>query len=292
MSPTTLRTLLLGEGPPVVILHGYGLSPFSYRGTAELLAWRTRVAVPAIFALHGRWSYERALQALLATLDSLELDQVTLIGHSFGGGLELGLAARYPERVVELVFADTLGMSREWMLAEEAVRPMTLFRLATPTAAVDFTHSWLSHPMQMVRAAWWGFVSDRRQEVATIARAGLPLPRAVGKPRHPAQPPGRSRVCAGSRRLVHGRQPTRRCRTRGPRLDVPLPGPFRRVPGQAGPGRPVGDLADLARAHQRGAGGLDGAPRVAALEVVVDQPERLHGSVDRRRADEAKPAAP
>jgi pimeloyl-ACP methyl ester carboxylesterase len=174
MSPTTLRTLLLGEGPPVVILHGYGLSPFSYRGTAELLAWRTRVAVPAIFALHGRWSYERALQALLATLDRLELDQVTLIGHSFGGGLELGLAARYPERVVELVFADTLGMSREWMLAEEAVRPMTLFRLATPTAAVDFTHSWLSHPMQMVRAAWWGFVSDRRQEVATIARAGLP----------------------------------------------------------------------------------------------------------------------
>jgi pimeloyl-ACP methyl ester carboxylesterase len=174
MSAATLRTLLLGEGPPVVILHGYGLSPLSYRGTAELLAWRTRVAVPAIFALHGRWSYERALAALVATLDRLELDRVTLIGHSFGGGLELGLAARHPERVVELVFADTLGMSREWVLAKEAVRPMTLFRLATPTAAVDFTRSWLSHPMEMVRAAWWGFVSDRRQEVATIARTGLP----------------------------------------------------------------------------------------------------------------------
>jgi pimeloyl-ACP methyl ester carboxylesterase len=166
--------MIVGEGPPVVILHGYGLSPFSYRGTAELLGWRTRVAVPAIFALHGRWSYERALQMLVATLDRLGLDRVTLIGHSFGGGLELGLAARYPERVVELVFADTLGMSREWVLAKEAARPMTLFRLATPTAAVDFTQSWLSHPMQMIRAAWWGFVSDRRQEVATIARAGLP----------------------------------------------------------------------------------------------------------------------
>jgi pimeloyl-ACP methyl ester carboxylesterase len=164
----------VGEGPPVLILHGYGLSPFSYRGTAELLAWRTQVAVPAIFALHGRWSYERALQMLVATLDRLGLDRVTVIGHSFGGGLELGLAARYPERVIELVFADTLGMSREWVLAEEAVRPMTLFRLATPTAAVDFTRSWLTHPAQMIRAAWWGFVSDRRQEVATIASAGLP----------------------------------------------------------------------------------------------------------------------
>ena len=168
-SPDTLRTLIVGDGPPVVILHGYGLSPFTYRGLAELLAWRTRVAVPAIFALHGRWSYERALTALVATLDRLGMERVTLIGHSFGGGLELGLAARHPERVVELVFADTLGMSREWVLAEEAVRPMTLFRLATPTAALDFTRSWVSHPMQMVRAAWWGFVSDRRQEVATIA---------------------------------------------------------------------------------------------------------------------------
>jgi pimeloyl-ACP methyl ester carboxylesterase len=166
--------MTVGEGPPVVILHGYGLSPLSYRGTAELLGWRTRVAVPAIFALHGRWSYERALQMLMATLDGLGLDRVTLIGHSFGGGLELGLAARYPERVVELVFADTLGMSREWVLAREAARPMTLLRLATPTAAVDFTQSWLSHPMQMIRAAWWGFVSDRRREVAAIARAGLP----------------------------------------------------------------------------------------------------------------------
>ena len=86
--------------------------------------------------------------------------------------------SRHPERVVELVFADTLGMSREWVLAEEAVRPMTLFRLATPTAALDFTRSWVSHPMQMVRAAWWGFVSDRRQEVATIARTrSVPSPR-------------------------------------------------------------------------------------------------------------------
>jgi pimeloyl-ACP methyl ester carboxylesterase len=178
MPADTLRTIVVGEGPPVVILHGYGLSPWSYRGLADLLAWRTRVAVPAIFALHGRWSYEGALRALEATLDSLGLEQVTMIGHSFGGGLELGFAARHPERVVELVFADTLGMRHEWSLAEEAANPRTLMlsllRMATVSAGVDFTRSWLTHPMEMVRAAWWGFVSDRTQEVTTIAREGLP----------------------------------------------------------------------------------------------------------------------
>lgn len=178
MPGDTMRAIVLGDGPPVVILHGYGLSPWIYRGLADLLAWRTRVAVPAIFALHGRWSYERALRALEATLDSLGFERVTMIGHSFGGGLELGFAARHPERVVELVFADTLGMRHEWTLAEEAANPRTLMlsalRMATVPAAVDFTRSFVSHPMDMVRAAWWGFVSDRSQEVATIAREGLP----------------------------------------------------------------------------------------------------------------------
>ena len=177
MPAETLRTIVVGEGPPVVILHGYGLSPWSYRGTAALLGWRTRVAVPAIFALNGRWSYERALDALVATLDDLGFDRVTMIGHSFGGGLELGFAARYPERVVELVFADTLGMRHEWSLAEEAANPRTLMlsllRMATVSAAVDFTHSWVTHPIEMVRAAWWGFVSDRRQEVALCVREGI-----------------------------------------------------------------------------------------------------------------------
>jgi pimeloyl-ACP methyl ester carboxylesterase len=179
MPADTLRTIVMGEGPPVVILHGYGLSPRSYRGLADLLAWRTRVAVPAIFALEGRrWSHKNCIDALEATLDSLGFDQVTLIGHSFGGGIELGFAARHPERVVELVFADTLGMCHEWTLAEEAANPrtlmLTMLRMATVSAAVDFTHSWLTHPVEMVRAAWWGFVSNRTREVATIAREGLP----------------------------------------------------------------------------------------------------------------------
>lgn len=165
--------MVLGEGAPIVILHGYGLAPRTYRRTAELLAARAMVVVPALFALGRRWTYQRAVDALVAMLDDLGLERVSLIGHSFGGGLELGLAARHPERVVELVFADTLGLSREWTLAEEAVHPVHLLRLATSRAIIDFTRTMVTHPTEMARAAWWGFTSDRGSEVATIAAAGL-----------------------------------------------------------------------------------------------------------------------
>ena len=67
------------------------------------------------------------LDAFTASLDRLGVDKVTLIGHSFGGGIELGFAARFPGRVVELVFSDTLAVSRQWGLADEALRhPMRL----------------------------------------------------------------------------------------------------------------------------------------------------------------------
>lgn len=168
-----LPAMDLGRGSPIVILHGYALSPRMYAPVAQVLAGRARVIVPDLFGLRGRWSYERTLAAICSTLDRLGLDQVTLVGHSFGGGFELGLAARHPQRVTELVFADTLGLSREWVLAEEAAHPVNLFRLAWPPAVAEFGRTWIARPVTLARAAWWGFTSDRRAEVGAIASAGL-----------------------------------------------------------------------------------------------------------------------
>jgi pimeloyl-ACP methyl ester carboxylesterase len=165
----------MGEGAPVVLLHGYAMRPDTYGGLADLLARRCRVIVPDLFAFRGRWSYPKVLDAFIATLDRLKLDRVTLIGHSFGGGIELGFAARYPGRVVELVFSDTLAVSREWGLADEVLRhPLGLFRLATPTAAAAFVGSWATHPRQLVGAGWWGFTSGRDGDGVEVARAGMP----------------------------------------------------------------------------------------------------------------------
>src|SRR5438132_12624628 len=99
-----LRCFSLRARPPLVLLHGFAMQPETYLPLARLLADRARVVIPAIFALPGRWTFERALGCLEATLDERGLDRVSLLGHSFGGGLELGLAARQPDRVVECVF--------------------------------------------------------------------------------------------------------------------------------------------------------------------------------------------
>jgi pimeloyl-ACP methyl ester carboxylesterase len=165
----------IGAGPPVVLLHGYAMRPDTYRPLADLLAPQCRVIVPDLFAFRGSWRYPTVLDAFTASLDGLELDKVTLIGHSFGGGIELGFAARFPGRVVELVFSDTLAVSRQWGLADEALRhPMRLLWLATPTAASAFARSWIAHPRQLVAAGWWGFTSERDGDAEACARAGLP----------------------------------------------------------------------------------------------------------------------
>ena len=50
---------------------------------------------------------------------------------------------------------------------------MNLARMASPRAAVDFIASWLTHPAELVGAAWWGFTSDRRAEIRVVAGAGI-----------------------------------------------------------------------------------------------------------------------
>jgi pimeloyl-ACP methyl ester carboxylesterase len=180
MAPTSsnarpLRCVTVGDGPPLVLLHGYAMQPETYLPLARLLADRARVVIPAIFALPGRWSFDHAIECLELTVDEQGLDRMSLLGHSFGGGLELDLACRRPERIVECVFSDTLADRREFRLAEEALRnPPRLLGMASVPAAEAFFKSFITHPVQLIRAAWWGFTSDRTEDIGRIVRAGIP----------------------------------------------------------------------------------------------------------------------
>lgn len=177
-----LPTLDLGTGNALLIMHGFGLQPRTYEAAAALLAERCRVLLPSLLVPTARrrrcarrsWSPLELLDALVACLDERGVERFSVVGHSFGGALELELAVRVPERITELVFVDTLAMSREWKLAAEALHPVHLLWMATPRAAVDFAASAASHPLCLARAAWWGFRSDRRSQVATLAASGTP----------------------------------------------------------------------------------------------------------------------
>lgn len=100
--------------PPVVLVHGFGASAYSWRKvTAELPELRT-VALD----LHGFGYTERPpglapytrrgqVELVRGVLDRLGLDRVHLVGHSYGGAIALAFAARYPERLLSLTAVDS-----------------------------------------------------------------------------------------------------------------------------------------------------------------------------------------
>jgi pimeloyl-ACP methyl ester carboxylesterase len=175
--PRSLRCIDIGAGDPALILHAFGVQPDVYRPLGEILANRARVLIPDLFDLSARWerwSFDVVLDYLTFTLDELGIDRSTLVGHSFGGGIALGLAARRPDRVSECVFADTLGANYRLSLALEAARPIGLLRTASRPAAISFLRSWAAHPVQLASAAVDGYRSRRDVDIDTVRRTRLP----------------------------------------------------------------------------------------------------------------------
>ena len=104
-----------GSGEPVVLIHGFGASTYSWRKVMPALAASHRVVA---IDLNGfgytqrptsRASYTREAQAklVLGTLDALGIDRAHIVGHSYGGGLTLYLASRHPERFRTMVLVDS-----------------------------------------------------------------------------------------------------------------------------------------------------------------------------------------
>ncbi|HZZ46672.1 MAG TPA: alpha/beta fold hydrolase [Pseudonocardia sp.] len=114
---TQTRVLIAGTGDPLLFLHGAGglmWDPF-----LEALAGRYTVYAPehpgaadsdALSHLPGIWELVLFYDELL---DGLELDQVRVVGHSFGGMVATELAANSPRRVERLALLAPLGLWRD-----------------------------------------------------------------------------------------------------------------------------------------------------------------------------------
>jgi pimeloyl-ACP methyl ester carboxylesterase len=105
----------LGEGPAVVLLHGWPTSSFLWRDVMPAIARNNRVIAPDLpgFGVSDKPTgvrydfafYERALDGLLAALD---VDSVGLAVHDLGGPIGVHWALENPERVTGLALLNTL----------------------------------------------------------------------------------------------------------------------------------------------------------------------------------------
>ena len=106
---------MIGEGPPLLLLHGTGASTHSWRTILPLLAKDFTVIAPDLpghaFTGGGSWQGRtlegmgRALQALLAELD---VQPIAIAGHSAGVAIALHLGAQSERRVPVIGYAPAL----------------------------------------------------------------------------------------------------------------------------------------------------------------------------------------
>ncbi len=122
-----LHTLACGAGEPLLLLHGRGNAGAMFAPILRQLGQRRRVMTLDLpgWGLSAKPEFtghspEDALSwwadAVVAYLDSQDLTQVDLLGHSMGGFTALYVALTRPERVRRLILVDSggLGTQIQW----------------------------------------------------------------------------------------------------------------------------------------------------------------------------------
>lgn len=145
-----------GSGPVLLMVHGNPTWSFYWRDLIHAFKDRYRVIAvdhigcgmsekPSI----GQYSYrlQQRIADLNQFIDRLELRQITLVAHDWGGGIGMGAAGAAPERFARFVLMNTAAFRADrcpWrirvcrvpFLGRLAVQGLNLFSLAATRMAV------------------------------------------------------------------------------------------------------------------------------------------------------------
>lgn len=189
-----------GDGPPVVFVHGWGLSARTYSpALRSLAAAGTRVIAPALPGfgnsdpLDGPYTWGALADWMYDLFDHLGVDEpATLVGHSFGGGVVTVSAHRHPDRVRSLVLLNSIGGS-VWKEGRRGQRRMADrplwdwglhvpsewgrrgYRRVLPVVARDLLTNAVTNPTALRRAARLARTADLRSEIEDLTAAGVPV---------------------------------------------------------------------------------------------------------------------
>ncbi|MXG90969.1 alpha/beta fold hydrolase [Nocardioides flavescens] len=117
----------VGSGPALLLLHGLGCDHTTWEPVIDALARRYTVIAPDLLG-HGLSAKPRAdysvggyANGMRDLITLLGIDKVTVVGHSFGGGVAMQFAYQFPERTERLILVASGGLGSEVTPAIRAV---------------------------------------------------------------------------------------------------------------------------------------------------------------------------
>jgi pimeloyl-ACP methyl ester carboxylesterase len=109
-----------GEGKPLLILHGWGASSFSWMGIVDEMANKGFELIIPDLPGFGKtempktiWGVGDYADLMVAFIKELNLSDFYLLGHSFGGGIALKMVVEKKVKALKLIFCDAAIVREE-----------------------------------------------------------------------------------------------------------------------------------------------------------------------------------
>ncbi len=105
-----------GEGTPLVLIHGYTSSTYTWKDVFEQLSQKYRVITVDLkgfgFSQKPDGDYTRRAQGEIINglLDYLKIEKTWIAGNSMGGETALNVALHHPQKVLGLILIDSAGV--------------------------------------------------------------------------------------------------------------------------------------------------------------------------------------
>jgi pimeloyl-ACP methyl ester carboxylesterase len=182
-APVKLYTVERGEGPPVLLIHGFGTNIFTWRHVAPDLARDHKVIAVDLKGFgqsdkpfDDRYSAQDQADLLTQLILDRDLRGLTVVGHSYGGGVALLLAldadARLKGRIARLVLLDTIAYPQAIPVFFKLLDTPVVSQVGVRMAPTDFQIK------MALRIAYYDNSKIGPDEVAAYA---TPMKTAAGK---------------------------------------------------------------------------------------------------------------
>ena len=114
LGSVTLHVDLVGEGPPILFLHGFPEGRRAFAPVAHRLSDTSRAILPdqrgyggsSRPVAAGAYAIDKLVDDAARLIDALGYDRVTVAGHDWGGIVAIALASHHPDRVERLILAN------------------------------------------------------------------------------------------------------------------------------------------------------------------------------------------